>query len=1004
MNNLSIIGHYNPHYEYPCVVIPVVLDECGSKSLLYKSNNDIVYKSLPHQFIYTEYSKGLLDELSGFDFKIETLFAYSEDKVEKVLCKDLGNFLLELFELGVFDDVNPFLTVPYAIKTENNEVIRRNFRTCVLELGPKTEFAQKWYASWIRRNELIPFKHSLPDNASKLLDDLPCIRIGVDSDDLSLIVRRLARSINNASFDISDRRIWIKPDVDNKYSVCDYRLYQNLDVYFSGVSDDLQLSDFNAYMNSIKSFMVGRGELVIALDENTSFLSKDIAGKRFEDVLRMIVKEKDVCLWLPYDASVFGDLVQELVDALKTKNDIPVEFFKKIKRYSCVKELFKRLRDDDNEEKGDYLIIAERHAVLSAFSQNSIHSRPALLGFKDDIAVPCIEYKAFLLNPNSVEFSSVFSKLERHLTLQRVSISIEKSGLVRSKYDRSLSENNVRLLQRLLSESSDTLFKGDIALYKELRPLKEREYARTVLAAVEERLCADECRTTGLQSGDMVVIKYPRPLSNGFSFKDKREHLELINDLLRREHRSISKLVGATNIAQAYDEGDVFLKSNGTEHVAHFIVHQFIEGKRLSELDEELPSRTAKDFFKWARILTEALKRIHQAGVVHGDIWPDNIILNNDGDPVFVDFGQAILRTETPPSKYESENTLFISPEKDYTVEGDIYSLCATLYYLATKKQPPNPEKSSVLLKKHIVDGLKKFNPVLYHENSGIADIIAHGMRYYKYNRTPNTQKLLIDIDLFDPSKMKIVDDLQTATADLKEKIELLDKEDPLFADMAKARLSDVLYYVSEMSQGIHDVRGDHDELVVAMTKFMSFCDKGDQYLTASIPWLWYNRNMGINGRLLSCNKRVIVNGAILRRVFIITPDELRERQTLEVLRAHRDMLSEIEHEVKSINTKKWEFTEKGVFTGVLVMSDEDRQELFENSPHSGMWIRYTKENNAKIKVLQPFYDDEDRVMTGVRLKNGDDDVVSIIGEFKYRLLEKSRELRDFLDDYEKFL
>lgn len=49
-----------------------------------------------------------------------------------------------------------------------------------------------------------------------------------------------------------------------------------------------------------------------------------------------------------------------------------------------------------------------------------------------------------------------------------------------------------------------------------------------------------------------------------------------------------------------------------------------------------------RDWFQIAGKLLEILRRIHNRHVVHGDIWPDNILMVGN-DPFLVDFGQSFL-------------------------------------------------------------------------------------------------------------------------------------------------------------------------------------------------------------------------------------------------------------------------------------------------------------------------------------------------------------------------
>ncbi|MFJ9241164.1 serine/threonine-protein kinase [Streptomyces sp. NPDC101776] len=120
----------------------------------------------------------------------------------------------------------------------------------------------------------------------------------------------------------------------------------------------------------------------------------------------------------------------------------------------------------------------------------------------------------------------------------------------------------------------------------------------------------------------------------------------------------------------------------------------YVPGPTLAEVVEKdgpLDGRTLRTL---ALGLVEALRDIHQAGVVHRDLKPSNVLLAEDG-PRVIDFGisraadnQTLTMTGrligTPP---------FMSPEqfaapRDVTAASDIFSLGSLLVYAATGNRP----------------------------------------------------------------------------------------------------------------------------------------------------------------------------------------------------------------------------------------------------------------------------------------------------------------------------
>ncbi len=125
-----------------------------------------------------------------------------------------------------------------------------------------------------------------------------------------------------------------------------------------------------------------------------------------------------------------------------------------------------------------------------------------------------------------------------------------------------------------------------------------------------------------------------------------------------------------------------------------FIVMDLIEGRNLAErIAEGVPS--VDDAVSWIVQVAKALHHIHEAGIVHCDLKPANVLLTAEGNVVITDFGLA----RTTVSAGFPENTIagtapWMSPEQIDPVFGpidfrtDIYGLGALLYTLLTELPP----------------------------------------------------------------------------------------------------------------------------------------------------------------------------------------------------------------------------------------------------------------------------------------------------------------------------
>src|SRR5205823_6947218 len=183
--------------------------------------------------------------------------------------------------------------------------------------------------------------------------------------------------------------------------------------------------------------------------------------------------------------------------------------------------------------------------------------------------------------------------------------------------------------------------------------------------------------------------------------------LKLLPDNLTTDETQLSRFKNEARSASALNHPNILtVYEIGAEGNRQFIATEFIEGVTLRALlaDEKMNLRTALEI---ATQVASALTAAHEAGVVHRDVKPENIMLRPDGYVKVLDFGIAKLTEEgTAREHHELATTsglqtrpglvlgtgCYMSPEQargqKVDARSDIWSLGVVLYEMVVGIPP----------------------------------------------------------------------------------------------------------------------------------------------------------------------------------------------------------------------------------------------------------------------------------------------------------------------------
>jgi serine/threonine-protein kinase len=156
----------------------------------------------------------------------------------------------------------------------------------------------------------------------------------------------------------------------------------------------------------------------------------------------------------------------------------------------------------------------------------------------------------------------------------------------------------------------------------------------------------------------------------------------------RRERQALERL-DHPQIARLLDSGT-------TQDGIPYLVMDFVDGAHLDAWCTAQQA-TVRDRVRLLQSIAAAVQHAHDAGVVHRDLKPGNILVTRDGIPILLDFGVAKLldpagTSHTDPSALHAMTFAYASPEQlageRVTEASDIWTLGVIAFELLTDRLP----------------------------------------------------------------------------------------------------------------------------------------------------------------------------------------------------------------------------------------------------------------------------------------------------------------------------
>ena len=213
----------------------------------------------------------------------------------------------------------------------------------------------------------------------------------------------------------------------------------------------------------------------------------------------------------------------------------------------------------------------------------------------------------------------------------------------------------------------------------------------------------------------------------------------------RREARAIARL-NHPNIVTVIDRGEF----EGRQ----FIVFEHVPGENLKDLVRREGPLPVQEALALTQQVARGLAFAHEHGIVHRDVKPQNVLVDEEGSPKVTDFG--IARSLDPQEGLTQTGTLlgtsdYIAPEqasgRRVDERSDQYGLGVLLYELLTGEVPYPAETFMAVAMRHLRDPVPSVSERRQDVPPEVDSIVARAMAKNPNDRFPSVEAMAAAID-----------------------------------------------------------------------------------------------------------------------------------------------------------------------------------------------------------------------------------------------------------------
>ncbi len=212
----------------------------------------------------------------------------------------------------------------------------------------------------------------------------------------------------------------------------------------------------------------------------------------------------------------------------------------------------------------------------------------------------------------------------------------------------------------------------------------------------------------------------------------------------RREARAVAQL-SHPHIVGVIDAGD--------DENRPYIVFEYVEGETLKERIRRLGRLPIAESVAYAIEIARALGAAHARHIVHRDVKPQNVLIDEEGSAKVTDFG--IARTLDEEGLTADGRVLgttdYVSPEQalgqPVTGQSDLYSLGVVLYEMLTGEVPFKGDSQVAVAMKHVREEIPDVQSKRPEVSAALAAVVDGATAKRQDERYANDAELIADLE-----------------------------------------------------------------------------------------------------------------------------------------------------------------------------------------------------------------------------------------------------------------